>query len=100
MPRKQADVEASLERKGFKTRPGDHNYFTYYSLAGKKTRVFTKTSHGNKDLNDYLLSQMGKQCALSKSDFGLLIDCPMDRETYETKLIAQRLVEVPPEKSG
>ena len=96
MPRKQADVEAALERKGFKPRPGDHNYFTYYSFVGKKTRVFTKTSHGNRELNDYLLAQMAKQCALGKSDFALLVECPMDRASYESKLISQSLVEAPP----
>ena len=93
MPRKQSDVEKSLQAKGFRSREGDHNYFNYYSKAGKKTAVFTKTSHGSREIDESLLSLMARQCKLSNKDFGLLIDCPLDRDTYEAKLIARGSVE-------
>ena len=96
MPRKQNEVEKSLLAKGFRAKEGDHNYFNYYSKAGKKTAVFTKTSHGAREIDDSLLSRMSKQCKLSNKDFGLLIDCPLDRDAYETKLIAQGAVEASP----
>ena len=92
MPRKQGEVEKGLERKGFQRGNGDHNYFHYYTQKGKKTRVFTKTSHGNRELDDGLLGKMSKQCKLSKSDFERLIDCPLDQAAYEQKLIAAGFV--------
>ena len=95
MPRKQSEVEKSLGVKGFQPAKGDHNYFHYYSKAGKKTRVFTKTSHGSREIDDSLLSCMARQVKLSRSDFDRLIDCPLDRDTYEKKLIEQGVVEAP-----
>lgn len=92
MPRKASDVEKSLINKGFQTGGGDHNYFFYHSKAGKKTIVRTKTSHGAKDIDDNLLAQMAKQCKLSNKDFGLLVDCPLSRDDYEAKLVAQGTV--------
>lgn len=88
MPRKQSEVEKSLTAKGFRPRTGDHNYFNYYSKTGKKTAVFTKTSHGAREIDDSLLGCMARQCRLSRGDFDRLIDCPLDRDTYETKLIS------------
>lgn len=96
MPRKQSDVERSLLAKGFRAKEGDHTYFNYYSRAGKKTAVFTKTSHGAREIDDNLLSRMAKQCKLNNKDFGLLIDCPLDRDAYEAKLIALGTIEAPP----
>lgn len=94
MPRKQSDVERSLTAKGYVgPQKGDHNYFTYHSKAGKKTRVFTKTSHGAREINDHILSQMAKQCKLTNKDFGRLIDCPLDRDAYEQKLVDQGYVD-------
>ena len=90
MPRKQTEVEKSLKAKGFASTTGDHNYFLYFSTAGKKSAVFTKTSHGAKEIGDNLLAKMARQCKLSRSEFDLLIDCPLDRDTYEGKLIAQK----------
>jgi predicted RNA binding protein YcfA (HicA-like mRNA interferase family) len=92
MPRKQSEVEKSLTNKGFQAREGDHSYFNYYSKAGKKTAVFTKTSHGAREIDDHLLGRMSKQCKLSRADFDRLIDCPLDRDSYEAKLIAQGAV--------
>lgn len=93
MPRKQIEVEKSLGVKGFLPSKGDHNYFHYYSKAGKKTRVFTKTSHGSREIDDSLLGCMARQVKLTRRDFERLIDCPLDRDTYEVKLIEQGLVE-------
>jgi hypothetical protein len=93
MPRKQSEVEKSLTSKGFQAREGDHSYFNYYSKAGKKTAVFTKTSHGAREIDDHLLGRMSKQCKLSRADFDRLIDCPLDRDSYETKLVVQGMVE-------
>jgi hypothetical protein len=94
MPRKQNEVERSLLVKGFVgPEKVDHNYFTYHSLAGKKTRIFTKTSHGAREINDHILAQMAKQCKLTNKDFGRLIDCPLDRKSYEAKLVEQGYVE-------
>jgi hypothetical protein len=95
MPRKQEDVEKSLVVKGFQAVKGDHNFFHYYSLAGKKTRVFTKTSHGAREIDDYVLSMMARQCKLTNKEFGRLIDCPLDRATYEQGLIEQGVVGPP-----
>ena len=88
MSRKQADVEKSLLNKGFRAGTGDHNYFFYYSKAGKKTIVRTKTSHGSREIDDNLLAQMARQCKLSNKDFALLVECPLSRDDYEAKLMA------------
>lgn len=96
MARKPTDVEKSLEKKGFQRKEGDHHYFNYYTKAGKKTQVFTKTSHGVKELDDSLLGMMSRQCKLSRQDFDRLIDCPLDRDSYERKLIEVGVVEAPP----
>ena len=96
MPRKQSEIEKSLKAKGFEPKVGDHNFFHYYSKAGKKTIVYTKTSHGAREIDDSLLARMAKQCQLSRADFDLLVDCPLDRDSYELKLIARGAVEAPP----
>ena len=88
MPRKQREVERSLVAKGFQSHEGDHSYFHYWSKAGKKTAVFTKTSHGTRELDDGLLGRMARQCRLSRADFDRLIDCPLNRDGYEAKLVA------------
>jgi len=96
MPRKQGNVEKSLEAKGFqRPKGGDHNYFHYYSTTGKKTAVFTKTSHGAREIDDSLLGRMARQCKLTRGDFDRLIDCPLDRNGYEAKLIEQGAVDAP-----
>jgi hypothetical protein len=91
MPRKKIDVESALKRKGFNQTEGDHHWFVYVTIEGEKTTSRTKTSHTQKmkDIPDNLLSQMARQCRLSKRDFLDLIDCPLSREAYEDILKAQ-----------
>jgi predicted RNA binding protein YcfA (HicA-like mRNA interferase family) len=88
---RQQTVETSLERKGFLRSPGDHRFFTYYSKAGKKTIVFTKTSHGSREIGDHLIAQMARQCKLNKGQFVDLIECPLSRDQYEDVLIEKNI---------
>ena len=81
------DVEAALKKKGFAQDDGDHHWFFYWTLDGKKTTVRTKTSHGStKDLGDSLLKEMARQVRISKVQFLDLVDCPLGREEYERLL--------------
>ncbi len=91
MPRKKSRVESGLKDKEFEQTEGDHHFFVYMTIEGKKTSVRTKTSHTPKmkDIPDNLLSQMAKQCKLSKNDFFRLLDCLLSREEYEAILKEQ-----------
>ena len=83
------DVERGLERKGFVRVEGDHHFFIYRTLQGKKSTIRTKTSHGMRQIDDSILSQMARQCRLSRTQFDKLIECPLAQEEYET-LVEQK----------
>jgi hypothetical protein len=89
LPRNKKVIESSLQSKGFLPTEGDHHYFVYYTRDGLKTRARTKTSHSPKvrDVADNLLGQMARQCLLAKNEFLRLVDCPMNRDDYERRLI-------------
>ena len=91
MPRQKRDIEAALTAKGFSPGSGDHHFYVYFTLDGRKTRARTKTSHTAKmkDVPDNLLSEMAKQCKLTKPQFLDLVDCPLTRQAYETALAAR-----------
>jgi len=88
MPRARKDVETGLLAKGFQQREGDHAYYIYYDLQGKKSTAKTKTSHSGKDLDDSLLALMSRQTKLTKKQFLDLVDCPLSRDDYE-KILRQ-----------
>jgi len=89
-PRKRDEVKSALERKGFQLSNTDHLKLVYHNKARKKTGIWTKISHGSdhKDISDDNLSRMAKQCRLHKKDFNRLLDCPLSRDEYEAKLVA------------
>jgi predicted RNA binding protein YcfA (HicA-like mRNA interferase family) len=76
----------NLQKKGFSTYEGDHKFLEYYHNG--KLILHTKISHSAKDLNDFLIAQMSKQCKLSKSEFIDLVNCPLTAEQYLAKLEA------------
>jgi hypothetical protein len=88
LPRDKREVEAALQSKGFSRDERDHRYFIYYSEEGKRTPVKTRTSHGTstRTLGDDLISQMARQCGVTRKDFLALVDCPLSRVAYEEKL--------------
>ena len=89
MTLKRRDVEAALERKGFRRRDADHAFFHYYTQDGKKTSVRTKTSQGtkHKDIGASLIKRMAKQCKISILDFTDLVNCTLLQEEYERNLV-------------
>lgn len=95
VPLKRGDVEAALERKGFKRRESDHSQFIYYTERGLKTGVRTKTSHGRSgaDIRDDILSRMAKQCRLSNQQFRDFVDCRLSRRDYEDVLAASDVLQ-------
>ena len=97
MPLDRRLVEKGLTEKGFRRIEGDHAFFVYYSESGKKSPVWTKTSHGSrhKEIADGLVSQMARQCKISVQEFKDLIACPLTRRAYEAKLLEQGLVDPP-----
>lgn len=99
MPRNRKSVESMLQEKGFVRIEGDHHYFIYVTRDGKKTRARTKTSHSPKvrEIPDGPLGQMAKQCLLTKPEFMRLVDCPMDREKYERRLVELGEIDEPDE---
>jgi len=89
MTRDKKDVESALLRKGFLKKDGDHHFYIYHTLAGLKSRVFTKTSHSHKSISDDLLSMMARQCRLPRQQFFSLLDCPLSQNEYEVILKGQ-----------
>jgi hypothetical protein len=92
IPRKV--IEASLKQKGFVQDNRDHRkFFLYYK--GKKTGIFTYTSHGSKykDIGDELISKMKRQLQLEKNKEAKdLFECPMSGDEYIQKLIERNII--------
>ena len=92
IPKKK--IETSLKQKGFVQDNRDHRkFFLYYK--GKKTSIFTYTSHGSKykDIGDGLISKMRQQVRLEKNKEAKdLFECPMSGDEYIQKLIERDII--------
>lgn len=89
MPRKAREVLNRLKRKGFvEEREGHHIFLIYETTAGLRTDIRTRLSHqsGGSDIGDPLLGAMARQVRLNRREFDELIDCPLSRQEYESKL--------------
>ena len=83
--RERKEIDAALQRKGFSHEEGDHHYYFYHNLAGKKTIRKTKMSRGSsyKTIRDPLIGEMARQIGLTKPAFLQLVDCSLDQAGYE-----------------
>jgi predicted RNA binding protein YcfA (HicA-like mRNA interferase family) len=73
----------NLKSKGFIDAPDrsdDHKYLELYQ--DDRLILYTKISHGEKDLGSFLIRQMSHQCKLSKSEFMDLANCPLSEQAY------------------
>ncbi|HRP61922.1 MAG TPA: hypothetical protein PK400_01365 [Phycisphaerales bacterium] len=94
MPKPAKDVAFGLQAKGFECREGDHKFFHFLN-DGKKTIIFTKISHGEKEIHDGLLATMARQVRLTKKQFNDLVDCPLDLDEYKELLRKSGAIENP-----
>lgn len=84
-------IQKALKKKGFvEEKDRDHNF---YFLDCKKT-VFTKISHGSsyKTYGDDLLGKVSRQLKLSNKELLDLIDCPLDKSKYLSKLKEKKII--------
>lgn len=70
----------NLLSKGFKAMKGDHKYLEYYFNG--KFILHTKISHGEKELEDFHIGMMKRQCKLEKKEFIDLANCPLAADEY------------------
>jgi predicted RNA binding protein YcfA (HicA-like mRNA interferase family) len=82
---KTNDVIKGLAKKGFRIFQGDHTFLIFYN-GDKKTSVFTKVSHGSREIADPLINKMAIQTKLDIKSFRRLVDCPMSMEEYISHL--------------
>ena len=69
-----------LLSKGFKVAQGDHKYLEYYFNG--KVIFHTKISHGEKELQDFHIGMMKRQCKLEKKEFLDLANCTLSVIAY------------------
>lgn len=91
--RKVKEVSSRLCGKGFvKNDRSDHCRFLLY-VDGRKTRIRTMISHGEREIGEELIHRMAAQLKLSKDEFLDLVDCRLDGEEYAGMLMEKGLVE-------
>ena len=78
---KISDINKALLKKGFFSQESDHTFF-YLFVNGQKTSIWTKYSHGEKEIGNPLIAQMASQTKLEKDQFMDLIRCPLSKEKY------------------
>lgn len=85
--RDAGDVASALQAKG--AVPSETHHTIYRLEIDGVVTLVTRISHGARQLDDYLLGMMAKQCALRKAEFLDLVDCPMSAEDWES-LVRER----------
>ena len=83
-------IRAALEKKGFKRKNTDHDYYSLF-VNGKKQNVYTKLSRAPKykDYGDELLAQVSRQLGLTKKELADFVDCFLEHGPY-VELLKQR----------
>ena len=93
MTYKTKDLESALLSKGFQEALGRRRHrFFHFHHEGKKTDLFTHTSHGEKDFDEFLLNKRKKQMRLSKKQMIDFIECKFTDEMYLKHLLDNHLI--------
>jgi len=77
-----------LQKKGFVQAEGDHTFLILY-VSERKTSIYTKVSHGDREIDDYLINKMSIQLRLERKKFLDLVNCPLSLEGYLHELKSQ-----------
>lgn len=87
-------IESNLPRKGFVEENTHHKYF-YHEYQGRRTGIYTYTSHGSKykTYENNLLGMMKKQLRLDTIRQVVdLFKCPITRDGYNQILKGKGLI--------
>ena len=74
-------IKTNMLKKGFKLRNGDHKYLHFY-YNGHETMIKTKYSHGEIEIDDFLIEKMAKQIKLTKPEFIKFATCTLSEQEY------------------
>jgi predicted RNA binding protein YcfA (HicA-like mRNA interferase family) len=94
LPLSAREVDSSLTQKGFQKVERDHHFY-YLWVAGKKTRIRTMISHGEKEIRDPICSQMAKQMKITIPLFKDFVECKLKQEAYVELLMKNGDIERP-----
>ena len=92
MAKPARDVMNALAQKGFRKRETDHTFFHLW-VSGKKTPIYTKVSHGEREIGDRLLGIMARQLKLTAKQFRELVECPLTAEQLVQHLRSGKHIE-------
>ena len=88
------EFEAALERLGFQRDKTHHNMFWYY-YGARKTSLRTRTSQGEKEFDEAMLSMRRKQVGnLSKSQFLEMLNGQLSPEIYLQHLLDNGIIQL------
>lgn len=93
MPLKTRDVKKALSSKGFKEKKERDHFYYFFYYKGKKTSVFTKISHAQREIGDNICSQMAKQTRLTNGQFRKFVDCHLTETAYIDTLIRGKVLD-------
>ena len=91
--RKAREIKEGLTKKGFITVQGDHT-FLFLSVAGRKSSIRTKISHGHREYGDNLLSLVARGLHISTKQLDDLLDCPLSYEDYLAILEKKQVLKI------
>jgi len=93
-PIKTSLIENSLLKKGF-VKDNTHHKMFWLRVGNRNSRIYTRTSHGQKECDPSLLKAIQKQLKLRKDDTFLpnpneflrgFLECPVSGDEYVKKL--------------
>jgi hypothetical protein len=86
-PLEMADIHVSrfngaLVSKGFDRSESKHHTMVHLMANGKRTSIRTRLSHGERNVSDWLQSQVARALHVSKRDLLRFIDCELSQDEY------------------
>lgn len=72
----------ALVNKGFERVEGKHHTMFRLIVSGSRTAIRTRISHGQRRVDDWLLSEIARELHLSKQELLRFVECEIDHEHY------------------
>ncbi|MDP2997639.1 MAG: hypothetical protein Q8N47_09130 [Bryobacterales bacterium] len=82
-------VTTALLRKGFVKVEASHHTMFWLVAAGRRRGIRTRLSHGQRKVDDSLLSDIARELHLSKRDLLRFIQCEISHDDYVELLIGR-----------